>query len=285
MRRNKVKPCPDDYWLWLVLANVSLCLMFLLFFIGLAWLSIGTAHAWVWQSPISFEDEKKPPVSNDKPPVVIHEPAPEPEQAPPPPEIKPYEIPTMRGNRRDFHYTPAIKLAPVIDADAVFQTIVNCFPERPKWGLDVKAVAGARMTDGGVSTFDTAGLSKFYGGIVAEMPLYSAEEMHKQRTQEYQRRGEVAANVAQLLKALADRQRALRMVGINESVEARSQLRVKEGLAPAEEQITNLKAVAEKVGDLDAANAAIVAARLTLVGQCRDEVAENVNDYLKEITQ
>jgi len=117
------------------------------------------------------------------------------------------------------------------------------------------------------------------------MPLYSAEELHKQRTQEYQRRGEIAQNVAKLLKGLADRQRALRMVGINESVEARSQYRVNEGLAPAEEQIANLKAVADKVGDLDEANAALVAARLALVGQCRDDIAENVNDYLKEITQ
>lgn len=117
------------------------------------------------------------------------------------------------------------------------------------------------------------------------MPLYSAEELNRQRTQEYQRRGEVAANVAALLKGLADKQRALRMVGINESVEARSQLRVNEGLAPAEEQIANLKAVAENVGELDAANAAIIAARLALVGQCRDEVAEQVNDYLKEVTR
>jgi hypothetical protein len=69
------------------------------------------------------------------------------------------------------------------------------------------------------------------------------------------------------------------MVGINESVEARSQYRVNEGLAPAEEQIANLKAVADKVGDLDEANAA------ALAGQCRDDVVENVNEYLKEITR
>ncbi len=254
----------------LALANLFLCLAFLGFFIFVTWMSIGTVNA-------AFDD---------KPPVIVDEAAPAPEKAPPPPAIKPYEIPTMRGNKRDFHHTPPIKLAPIIDADAVFQMIVNCFPERPQWGIEVKAVAGARYTENNtVSTFDTAGLSRYYGGIVAEMPLYSAEEMNRQRTQEYQRRGEVAANVAKLLKGLADRQRALRMVGINESVEARSQLRVNEGLAPAEEQIANLKEVADKVGDLDEANAAIAAARLTLVGQCRDEVAETVNDYLKEVTK
>jgi len=74
---------------------------------------------------------------DDRPPLIIDEPAPVPEQAKPPPDIKPYEIPTMRGNKRDFHHTPPIKLAPVIDADAVFKMIVNCFPERPDWGLEV----------------------------------------------------------------------------------------------------------------------------------------------------
>jgi hypothetical protein len=245
--------------------------------------TLSTAKAWEFQSPINFEDET---VFEDRPTITISKPLPQQIQAKPPPDIQPYEIPTMSGNKRDFRHTPPIKLAPAIDVDSIFNMIVNCFPERPKWGLEVKAVSGARYTDNaGVSTFDTAGLAKFYGGIVAEMPLYSAEEMHKQRTQEYQRRGELATNVAKLLKGLADRQRALRMTGINESIEARSQLRVNEGLAPAEEQIASLKAVADKISDLDEANASIAAARLTLVGQCRDEVAENVNDYLKEITQ
>lgn len=255
MRPNKTKAQArlDNEWLWLVVAHFALLIVF---YMTVLVASVAVGHAA------------------------------EPEHAPPPPNVLPYEIPTLRGDKRDFHHTPPIKLAPVIDADAVFQMVVNCFPERPKWGIEVKAVTGARYAEqNSISTFDTAGLSRYYGGIVAEMPLYSAEELNRQRTQEYQRRGEVAANVAALLKALADKQRALRMVGINESVEARSQLRVNEGLAPAEEQIANLKAVAENVGELDAANAAIIAARLALVGQCRDEVAEQVNEYLKEVTR
>ena len=256
MRQNKTEQTRlDSQWFWLVAANFALLSVF--------YVLVLVVSATVCEAA-----------------------EPEPEHAPPPPAVLPYEIPTMRGDRRDFRHTPPIKLAPVIDADAVFNMVVNCFPERPKWGIEVKAVTGARYAEQNtISTFDTAGLSRYYGGIVAEMPLYSAEELNRQRTQEYQRRGQVAANVAALLKGLADKQRALRMVGINESVEARSQLRVNEGLAPAEEQIANLKAVAENVGELDAANAAIVAARLALVGQCRDEVAEQVNDYLKEVTK
>jgi hypothetical protein len=205
----------------------------------------------------------------------------------PPPEIKPYEIPTLKGDKPDYHYTPPIKEVPMIDGDAVFRMIVNCFPERPQWALEIKAVAGGRYTEKNntVSTFDTAGLSRYYGGIVAEMPLYSAEEINRERTQEYQRRQEVAANVAKLLKGIADRQRALRMIGITTSVEARSQARVHEGIAPAEEQIKALTDVATHHSDLAAADASIMAARLALAGQCRQEVFDEVNSYLVEVTR
>lgn len=271
MQRNKPDKSnsyPDNFWLLAAGINLLLCLVYLLLFIVVDWLSIGTAKA------------------DERPPLIVDESPPAREKAPPPPDIRPYKIPTLKGEHRDFHYTPPIKLSPEIDADAVFKMIINCFPERPQWGLELKAVAGARYTDqqNTVSTFDTAGLSRYYGGIVAEMPLYSAEELHRQRTQEYQRRGEVAQNVAKLLKSLADRDRALRLVGIMENAELRSQYRVHEGIAPAEEQLGYLKDVAGKTGDLVEANASITASRLMLVGQCRDEVAEVVNDYLKEIT-
>jgi hypothetical protein len=272
----KVTPWPE--WVILAALNLLLALAFLLFFVAVASLAVypGAVHAFEW--PLDKEKEA--------PPLIIQEPPPEREKAQPPPDIQPFEIPTLRGNKRDFHYIPPVKLSRQIDADGVFRMVVNCFPERPQWGLDVKAVAGARFAEENtISTFDTSGLSRYYAGIVAEMPLYSAEEQFRIRDAETKRRGEAAANVAALLKALADRDRALRMVGIGESVEARSQYRVHEGIAPAEEQIAYLKEVAGSMGDLDAANAAIVAARLALVGQCRDEVAETVNDYLKEVTR
>jgi hypothetical protein len=287
VRPNKIKLYPDNIWLWLAGANLLLCLAFLLFFIIVTWLSIGTAQAWEFQLPIKLEDEEKKPIKpSPAAPPEIRNTYTQRETAPSPPEVKPYKIPTLNGQTRDFHYIPPIKLSKVIDADEVFRMIINCFPERPKWGIEIKSVAGLRYTEQNtVSTFDTAGLSRYYAGIVAEMPLYSAEELHKQRTQEYQRRGEVATNVAALLKALADRDRALRLIGIDESVEARSQIRVYEGIAPAEEQIGYLKEVASRTGDLVTAEASITAARLALAGQCRDELADQVNDYLKVVTQ
>lgn len=276
--RFKSNPYPDSTWLWLAAFNLLLALAFLLFFIAVAALSATSAHA-------EFPWEKKP--AADLPPPTIEIAPAKPEKAPPPPEIRPYKIPRFGGREgEDFRHIPPVKLSKMIDADAVFRMIVNCFPERPQWGIEVKAVAGARYAPNNtVSTFDTAGLARYYGGIVAEMPLYSADEQHRVRQEEMKRRGEAAANIAALLKALADRNRALRMIGIGESVEARSQYRVQEGIAPAEEQIGYLKEVATSTGDLDAANAAIVSARLALAGQCRDEVYEQVNTYLTEITR
>ena len=58
MHRNKIKLYPDNIWLWLAGTNLLLCLAFLLFFILVAWLSIGSAQAWEFQSPIKLEDEE-----------------------------------------------------------------------------------------------------------------------------------------------------------------------------------------------------------------------------------
>lgn len=251
MRQNKRRDTDNNLnFIWLAWANLLLCFAFLMFFVVAV---INSAQA---------EDTKAP-------------------------NIQPYKIPRFNGREGDFKYIPPIKIPKPIDADAVFKMVVNCFPERHKWGgVEVKAVGGARYTEKNtISSLDNSGLARYYAGIVAEMPLYSPDETYRQQEQERKRRQEAAQNVANLLKALADRNRALRTIGIGESIEARSQIRVQQGIAPAEEQIGYLKEVATAVGDLDAANAAIVAARLSLSGQCRDEVADRVNNYLIEITK
>jgi len=229
---------------------------------------------WPWENPPS------PPAQAPAKTKAESAPAKKEELLESPPEIKPYSIPTMRGKSKNFHYVPPIRTVPAINADAVFNMVINCFPERPKWGIEIKAVAGLRETGSGISTFDTGGLAKYYAGIIAEMPIYSADELMRQRTQELQRRNQVAADVAKLIKAIVDKQRGLRLLGIAESVEARSQYRVHEGIAPAEEQISALKQVAEQMANIEEANANITAARLALVGQCRDAVADSVNEYL-----
>jgi uncharacterized membrane protein SirB2 len=54
VHRNKIKPYPNNTWLWLAGVNLLLCFAFLLFFILVTWLSIGSAQAWEFQSPHQF---------------------------------------------------------------------------------------------------------------------------------------------------------------------------------------------------------------------------------------
>lgn len=209
------------------------------------------------------------------------------EQAPPPPTVQPYVIPRFDGEQsQDFRYVPPIKKSKNINPDAIFTMVVNCFPERPKWGIEIKGQAGLRQSESNqLSSLDTDGLARHYVGIVAQMPLYSPDETYRQQEQERRRRQEVAENIASFMKGLADRDRALREIGIWESVEARSQLRVQQGLAPAEEQIGYLEKVAKAHADYATANAAITSSRIALSGQCRDSVSNQVNQYLSGITQ
>lgn len=203
-----------------------------------------------------------------------------------PPPIPPYQIPTFDGAQRDFRSPiPAMQPAPAINGGAIFNMVINCFPERIKWGLEVEAVAGIRESANGVTTFDTSGLARHYVGIVARMPLYSATEINRERQEEYRRRQEVADRISKLLAGLAYRRRAQRELGLYSSLEARAQARVAMGIVEASEQIGYLEKVAQAQSKLDDANARIEGARLALVGQCRDGVAAEVNAYLTEITR
>ncbi|SJM93390.1 conserved exported hypothetical protein [Crenothrix polyspora] len=200
--------------------------------------------------------------------------------------VPPYQIPTFDGKNSD-HLTQiaSIKAAKNVDGDAIFQMVVNCFPERIKWGLELNAVAGLRSSSKGVSTFDESGLAGHYIGIVAKMPLYSATELTAERTKEYQRRGEVAAQVAALLKGLSDRRRTERELGLYTSLEARSRARVAAGIIEVNEQVGYLEKVATSQSTLDSARATIEGARLSLIGQCRDQIVDHVNNYILEAVQ
>lgn len=129
MHQNKAKP-PPATWLWQNGGKRPLCEWFLL-----ALILVGhtrAVQAWEFQSPIRLEDSDGAGELDLRPPTIKNEPPPTPDSTPPAPVVSPYEIPTMRGNKRDFHHIPPIKLAPSIDADGIFKMIVNCFPERPK---------------------------------------------------------------------------------------------------------------------------------------------------------
>ncbi len=201
-----------------------------------------------------------------------------------PPPMKPYEIPTMSGNKRDFRAPPAgwIK-APRIDGDAVFRTIIACYPTKTFWNLDIDLQAAVRNT-GAVDISGTT-IGRSMVGIVARMPIYSRTEIDREREREYRRRSDTATKVAEFVNQLATRNQALRQLAIAAAMEQRAQIRVNEGIADADEQIKWLEKVAQLENSLITAEAKAMDARLTLVAMCRDGEADSVNAYLTDLAQ
>jgi len=204
---------------------------------------------------------------------------------PEPPRIIPYEIPSFTGKQVEFKApVPAMKPAARIDSNAIFHVIANCYPAKPSFGLELELQAGLRMApDNTVTTFDTSGLAKYYVGLVASLPLYSAGEIDKERSKEYKRRMQTAASIGELAKSISAKRRAQRQLGLYTSLEARSQRRVVMGVVGAEEQIKYMDKVMSAQASLDDAAAMIESARLALIGQCRQETFDQVNVYLNEV--
>lgn len=198
-----------------------------------------------------------------------------------PPDIKPFEIPSFTGKPVDWnHPKKAINELPKIDGDGIFNMVNRCYPLKSGFGLDVSIKAGANYKPSGNTQINTLDSNNYYAGIVATMPLYSDIEIDKDRKIEYQRRIQTTDTIKALLEGVASKRRAERLIGLYEALEARSKERVKQGIASADEQIGYLEKVATTQGELDKANATIEASRLALIGQCRPEVMNEVNNYI-----
>lgn len=200
-----------------------------------------------------------------------------------PPAVKPFEVPTF-GAKREFRSSIAqwIK-APRVDGDAVFREIINCYPSKTQWNIDVNLDAAVRNAN--IVDITGTSIGRASVGIVARMPLYSATEMDREREREAKRRQDTAGKIATFIQALAERNQALRMLGISAAMESRAQIRVNEGIADATEQIGYLKDIAKLEQDIIAAEAKAMDARLSMVAMCRDDVAHTINEYLTGLSR
>ena len=202
-----------------------------------------------------------------------------------PPAVKPYQIPTMAGDGLDYHDKPAaIVQAPALDADAIFKAVLACYPERSKFDIDVDLRAAIRSSDV-LDLQDTAtGLGKSYVGIVASMPLYSGKELDREKDREYVRRKDTAKAVADFVTAIAGRNHAVRELALYRSLEARSAVRVKEGITEATEQVGYLEKVASSQDKLIGEEAKIMESRLLLAGMCDPKNAEHIGGWLRKVS-
>lgn len=263
----------------------------LVLLIALAVLSISTARAWEFQVPIKLDDDKLEHPTEAAKPAPHDEPQPVALDRPKAPNVQPYQVPTYDGKPGDFQAKiPELANFPDVDTESLFKVVVNCFPERVPWGFEAKFVGSARYTDSTKNTTTITstdnsgiGLSKYYAGVVVEIPLFSASEINTERRAEYQRRTQLSENIAAFVKGMAAMRRSWREIGIYNAATIRSQARVREGIAPTTEQFGYVEKVAEAYSKLDEAKAMVEGARLALYGQCRSEVADEVNEYLKAV--
>lgn len=205
-----------------------------------------------------------------------------------PPTTHPHKLPTF--NELTQHYNdniPALIPAPLPDSDAIFQSVVTCYPVKPLFDIDISLQAALMNKDSvrGVNDNGATDITSNYVGIVAKMPLYSTTELHRARDKEYSRRQDTAKQVASFVAAIAKRNHAVRKLSLYGSLEKRSQLRVQQGLTRTDEQVGYLEKVAAAQEELIIQRAAIMEARLALSGQCRTEEYEVINDYLHRISK
>ena len=198
----------------------------------------------------------------------------------PPPEFKPYTIPTFDGTEPAVNaHIDALTAAPKINADTVFQRVLACYPHKSKWAIDVE-LRGS-LSSATVLSETGSSLGKNYVQIVGAMPLYSSSEMDRAIKNEHDMRQETAQTVAKFIKAIADRNTALRQLSLYESLEKRAAVRVKAGVVSADEQVKYLEKVAVAHEAVIAYEADIMSSRIALAAMCSGKNYQQINMYLK----
>ena len=64
-----------------------------------------------------------------------------------PPEVKPYQMPTLAGDGVSFKAPPApVVKAVALDADAIFERLMACYPEKSPFKIDVRLRASVKSS-------------------------------------------------------------------------------------------------------------------------------------------
>lgn len=203
------------------------------------------------------------------------------DNAPDSPAISPFKIPTFEGHEKDFkgRVQPLIK-PPIVSADAIFETVSNCYPAKSFWDIEVslKGQMGVEFDD-----ITDTNIGSNYVAIVASMPLYSATEMTREQEREYKRRNESAKYVTDFVSAISKRNHSIRLLALYSALEQRAALRVQQGIVSASEQIGYLEKVAKVNEQVITNQAELMESRLALVALCRPSEAGRVNRYLTDL--
>lgn len=173
---------------------------------------------------------------------------------------------------RDKPPTGPLERPPVLNARALYDLVITCFPSRSWWrpeiALEARYANDQSSRNGQI--VQAAAESSTYAGIVARIPLYSEIELDREREREASRRSLVAQNVGKIEQLLAERVITKRELGLWRSIEERSSRRVIAGVAETKEQIDSIAKVAGLESKMLSVAADLTAAKLVLIGMCAD---------------
>lgn len=195
---------------------------------------------------------------------------------------QPFKLPTFSGEAVDYHAVPALdSVEPRMDFDAVFATVLACYPMPSNFRLDVEAQAVANTAE--LVNLDNSTQGRYYLQVVAKMPLYSTSEVDRVTQFEAGLREKIAAAVGQFFEALTYSRQSHRELGLYSTLESRAQARVQMGIVDTGEQVSYLDktiAAQAKVSKWDTTADAL---RIQLSGYCRESVRPSVSAYLAKV--
>lgn len=211
---------------------------------------------------------------------------------PTPPLPPPYAVPLFDGDQhRDIKPPQGALYRPEKPSPrGLFDTVLSCYPARSWFRLELSLEARAFRENAAstatVATYDVATGTLHQAannsiGLVARIPLYSADELDRERVQELKRREDAATAVGDFGLALTSYANNSRHLVLYRSLERRAQERVALGVAMTQEQVDLLKAVGDYETALATDLAKMIKSRLVLVSYCETgEKADALDDYL-----
>ena len=206
----------------------------------------------------------------------------------------PYVLPLFDGKPGGDFSPPVgeLQAAAAPNAPELFSLVQSCWPEK-NWfrgELAAEARVNQRISDSTatVTTYDPAqgqyvtssGAATQYAGLTFRIPLWSANELDREREREIGRRGLIAGAVGDYIKALADIQMSARELALMRSLERRSQQRVGLGVTDTSEQVKYLERVAALDRGMVGQRAALMKSHLVLTAMCDERKAATVDSYL-----
>ncbi|MFZ2404861.1 MAG: hypothetical protein WAW41_06965, partial [Methylobacter sp.] len=198
---------------------------------------------------------------------------------PSPPLPPPYELPLYDGANRDYLPPQGELFRPEKPSPrGLFDTVLSCYPARSWFRLELSLDARAYQqqsagTTSTIATYDAATgtlqqMANRSIGLVARIPLYSADELDRERLQEMKRREAAAVAVGDFGLALTSYSNNNRHLAMQRSLERRAQKRVALGVAMTQEQVDIMKAVGSYETALATDLATLIKNRLILVSYC-----------------